>query len=114
MPIRRALLAIGLGCVVAPFAVTWSSAQEPARSTLPSSVAFDRDIRPILETHCLSCHSAALRVSRLDLSSREGALTGGAKGVVLVPGDAEHSRLYRMVAGLDRPAMPMQGSRSNE
>ncbi|MBI3400486.1 MAG: DUF1549 domain-containing protein, partial [Acidobacteria bacterium] len=49
-------------------------------------------------------------MSRLDLSTREGALTGGAKGVVLVPGDAEGSRLYRMVAGLDPPAMPMQGT----
>ena len=110
MPIRGALVAIGLGFLIAPLAPTWSSAQGPAQSTPPSSVAFDRDIRPILEKNCLSCHSPELRVSRLDLSTREGALTGGAKGVVLVPGDAERSRLYRMVAGLDRPTMPMQGT----
>ncbi|MBI3490351.1 MAG: DUF1549 domain-containing protein, partial [Acidobacteria bacterium] len=109
MPIREALVAIGLGFAVAPFAATWSSAQGPAQSTSPSSVTFDRDIRPILEKNCLSCHNSQLQVSRLDLSTREGALTGGAKGVVLVPGDADRSRLYRMVAGLDRPAMPMQG-----
>ena len=84
MPIRRALVAIGLGLAVVPFAVTWSSAQGPAQSALPSSLAFDRDLRPILQKNCLSCHNPALRVSRLDLSTREGALTGGAKGVVLV------------------------------
>ena len=110
MPIRRAPVAIGLGFSVALFATAWSSAQGPVPSAPPAAVAFDREIRPILEKNCLSCHGPVSRVSRLDLSTREGALAGGAKGVVLVPGDAERSRIYRMVAGLDRPAMPMQGT----
>jgi len=36
-------------------------------------------------------------------------MRGGEHGAVIVAGSAEKSKLYRMVAGLDQPAMPMQG-----
>ena len=36
-------------------------------------------------------------------------MKGGEHGAALVPGSAEKSKLYRMVAGLDEPAMPMEG-----
>jgi hypothetical protein len=87
-----------------------SGAQAPAPPTAQSTVDFDTDIRPILEAKCLSCHGNAMKQSRLDLSSRDGALTGGANGAALVPGNADGSRLYRRVAGLEQPAMPMQGT----
>jgi hypothetical protein len=98
MPRRTILAAIGSG-----LAVVLSVWLVAAQSADPTAVTFERDIRPILETRCLSCHGPALRVSRLDLSTRDGALTGGTHGAALVPGSAEQSRLYRMVAGLDRP-----------
>ena len=46
-------------------------------------------------------------MSKLDLSTREGMLKGGEKGPAIVPGDAEASPLYRRIAGLQAPAMPM-------
>ena len=72
-------------------------------------VSFTDHIRPIMERSCWNCHGEAARLSDLDLSSREGALAGGVKGPAIVPGRAEDSRLFRMVAGLDQPAMPMSG-----
>jgi hypothetical protein len=42
------------------------------------------------------------------LSSKDSAAR------VLVPGDSAKSRLYRLVAGLDRPAMPMGGTLSSQ
>ena len=51
-----------------------------------------------------------MRLSRLDLRTRESALDGGARGPALVPGNAEQSRMYRHVAGLEEPAMPMRGT----
>jgi len=36
-------------------------------------------------------------------------LKGAKHGPVLVLGKAENSRLYRLVAGLDQPRMPMNG-----
>ena len=46
-------------------------------------------------------------MSGLDLSTRESMLRGGEKGPAIVPGKAEASRLYRRVAGLEKPAMPL-------
>ena len=74
-----------------------------------SEVTFAADVQPILEKHCLSCHNQAMRMARFDLSTRESALRGGTQGGDIVPGDAEHSRLYRRIAGLETPAMPAQG-----
>jgi hypothetical protein len=82
-----------------------------AQSALPlpaSPISFEKDVQPILEKNCLSCHGEAMQSGKLDLRSRESALKGGARGADIVPGDAEASRLYRRVAGLERPSMPAQ------
>ena len=50
----------------------------------------------------------------LELHTREGALKGGQNGVVIVPGDATNSRLYRRVTGQEEPQMPMGGQLSDE
>ena len=42
----------------------------------------------------------------LGLDWDEGPDKGGDHGPSLVPGKAEESRLYRLVAGLEKPAMP--------
>src|SRR5262245_7722137 len=52
-----------------------------------------------------------MQSARLDLSTREGALRGGTRWSAVVPGEAEHSYLYRLVAGLDKPAMPLNGKK---
>jgi hypothetical protein len=70
---------------------------------------FSADIRPIFETSCWKCHGAAVQLSKLDLRTREAALKGGTRGAAIVPGKAAESRLYRVVAGIEKPAMPMDG-----
>ena len=59
----------------------------------------------LLEKNCFSCHGAA-KMSKLDLRSREAMLAGGERGPAIEPGKAESSRLFRFVAGLDKPTMP--------
>ncbi|MBM3774736.1 MAG: DUF1553 domain-containing protein [Acidobacteria bacterium] len=73
-------------------------------------VSFDRDIRPLLEARCLKCHGAAIQLSKLDLRTREAALKGGARGPAIVPSQPAESRLYRLVSGLEKPAMPLDGA----
>jgi hypothetical protein len=73
-------------------------------------VTFAKDIQPILESSCLKCHGGPVRLSGFDLRTRESALQGGAHGGDIVPGEADRSRLYRRVAGLEQPAMPAQGN----
>jgi hypothetical protein len=77
--------------------------------TAARTISFSSDIRPIFEASCWKCHGRAVQLSKLNLSSRELALAGGEHGPVLVPGSAEKSRLYRLAAGIEKPAMPLDG-----
>src|SRR5690349_16865896 len=105
----RRLASLGLGVLVVGSIGALLRAQAtpaaPARS-----VSFARDVEPILERSCRSCHGDAMQMGKLDLRTRESAMRGGAHGPVLVPSSADQSRLYRMVAGLELPAMPMSGA----
>ena len=85
---------------------TASSAQEP--------ITFTKDIQPIFQSSCWKCHGDTLQLSKLDLRTLDGALKGGEKGAAIVPGKADESRLYRRVAGLERPAMPMDSKLTSE
>ena len=97
----RPIVVIGLtAAAVACFA---------AAAGAQTEVTFTDHIRPIMERSCWNCHGEAAQLSDLDLSTREGALEGGTKGPAIVPGRADDSRLFRMVAGLDQPFMPMSG-----
>ncbi len=68
---------------------------------------FKERVAPIFERNCVMCHGAGLRRSGLDLRSEEAILKGGARGPAVVPGDAERSLLYRLIARKEEPAMPM-------
>jgi hypothetical protein len=83
--------------------LTFAATQAVAQKAEPS----DQAALPILKQKCFQCHGDALQMSGLDLRSRESMLKGGEKGPALVPGNAEASRLYRRVAGLEQPVMPM-------
>jgi hypothetical protein len=74
------------------------------------TVSFSSEIRPIFEKSCWNCHSASTQLSKLNLATREDALKGGQHGVVLVPGDAETSRLFKLISGAEKPAMPLGGT----
>ncbi len=67
---------------------------------------FTKSVRPLLTDKCLRCHGGEKTRSGLDLTTREGLLRGGDKGLVVAPGRSKDSRLYRFVAHLDEPFMP--------
>ena len=59
------------------------------------AIDFNQQIRPILESSCLSCHDAEHTKGGLRLDSVAAAKTGGEhKGAALVPGDPLKSPLY--------------------
>jgi uncharacterized protein DUF1553/uncharacterized protein DUF1549/cytochrome c len=78
------------------------------------TISFKTDVQPVLESSCWKCHGAAIQLSKLDLRTRDAALKGGTRGASIVPGKADESRLYRLVAGLEKPAMPMDGKLTSE
>ena len=86
-----------------------------AASAAPAAerqVSFSKDVQPIFAKTCWNCHSASVQLSKLSLATRDTALKGGDHGPALVPGDADKSRLFRLVAGLEKPAMPIGGKLS--
>ena len=101
---RFAALCLGLA------GMSWAAllaAQAPAAPSGSSPVSFSKDIFPVLDSNCLACHGEGLQLSKLDLRTREGALRGGEHGAAIVPGNAEQSRLFRLISGLEKPAMPL-------
>jgi len=103
---RRRLVPAALGALLVTIGVL-VHAQVTAPSPAPP-VSFASDVAPILERSCVSCHGET-PMGKLDLRTREAALRGGTRGSDLVPRDADASRLYRRIAGLEKPAMPAQG-----
>ena len=88
-------------------AVSLLRAQAPPAAAVSTPVTFERDILPVMAATCLNCHGEDVQLGKLDLRTRESALRGGEHGTAIVPGKAEQSRLFRMIAGLDDPAMPL-------
>ena len=89
-----------------------------AQSSIPvafgadEEISFDRDIRPILEQHCQTCHSAEVHQSGLVVDTLEALLEGGAlDGPAVVAGNSAASPLISRLKGDIEPAMPMSGSR---
>jgi len=102
----RRVVSIALGTLLAAIGALASgrvgfAVQGPA-------VSFAKDVAPVLERNCLSCHGEAIQMGRFDLRTRDAALRGGTRGADIVPGDAAASRMYRRIAGLEQPAMPAQ------
>jgi len=60
-----------------------------------SSDFFEQEIRPVLVNKCYGCHSSKLKspMGGLVLDTRSGLRRGGKGGAVVVPGDAQSSRL---------------------
>ncbi|MBI3695468.1 MAG: hypothetical protein HY238_11605 [Acidobacteria bacterium] len=73
------------------------------------TVSFGKQVLPVLTNNCFKCHGETLQLSGLDLRSRATMLKGGQHGPVIVPGNAEQSRLYRLISGQEKPRMPMDG-----
>ena len=60
---------------------TISFAAEPAK---PAADFFEKEVQPILQAHCFSCHGSEKKVKGgLDMSSREALLKGSDNGAVV-------------------------------
>jgi len=66
-------------------------------SSARAAVDFVKDVKPILEMNCLSCHGPknAHENGELDLSTRALAIKGGDHETDLIPGEAEKSLIYK-------------------
>ncbi|HEX8200856.1 MAG TPA: c-type cytochrome domain-containing protein, partial [Isosphaeraceae bacterium] len=75
-------------------------------------VDFRRDVRPILEAHCYSCHRGDDASSGYRLDRRADVLGEGDGEPLAVVGKSGESRLVHLVAGvLEGAVMPPKGKR---
>jgi hypothetical protein len=73
-------------------------------------VDYARDVEPILRMSCLGCHSGTEAKSQLRLDVKSAAMQVGPRGLVIVPGAAEKSRMIHRVEGRGKePRMPLKG-----
>ncbi len=68
------------------------------KKTNSTKVDFVAKIQPLIEKHCLSCHGNEEPESDFSLTSSQNLLKGGLSGKVIVPGKANESDLYKMIA----------------
>jgi hypothetical protein len=77
----------------------------PAADTADkTALTFDKDIKPIMAKSCVNCHKQDPRNPRgpaggLRLDDKEAALKGGKVGNDIVPGKADDSLVYKLLAG---------------
>src|SRR5687767_2167068 len=72
-----------------------------ASHALQTQVDFTRDVQPILQKHCYTCHSGEkVTAGGLRLDVRAAAMKGGDSGLAIVPGNSEHSLIIGRVRGL--------------
>ena len=85
--------------VAAILAVAGSSFAICARAADPD-VSFDRQVLPILNTHCSACHTPSgvgFAAVNLDLRTYAGLMSGSAGGMAVIPYHPERSQIMRVL-----------------
>ena len=78
----------------------------PTGASPASEVSYARDVRPILESRCASCHMGELVSEGLDMNTYDSLMKGSENGPVIVPGNARDSLLVEKIT---EGKMPKRG-----
>jgi WD40 repeat protein len=70
------------------------------------AVSYEKEVVPILEAKCQSCHSGNVRKAAFDMGTYDGLLKGGKTGPAVVPGHAADSLLAKLAGRTQKPTMP--------
>jgi hypothetical protein len=93
-------------------ALTARAAEIPPAAARP--VDFQKDVVPILQGACVTCHSSGKTEADLSIETREKLLEGGASEPAIVPGNSAESLLIKLVSGVDEDPerfMPKKGKK---
>lgn len=85
----------------------WPFAEGPATDP-PSSLTFEKNIAPILKTHCQKCHNGTKREGGLDLRRKFTLVKGGDGGSAI---DVKHPEKSLILEYLQEGLMPPDGER---
>ena len=76
--------------------------------TANADVSFAKDIMPMMQTSCISCHGGEKTSKGLNLKTFTSLMAGSQFGAVVVPGDAANSKLVQSVQS---GKMPKRGAK---
>lgn len=96
--------------IAARFDAVKSQHHRDAATRGNDGVDYFRDIKPLLESRCLGCHSGHKPKGSLRLDARESLFRGGDSGPA-VAADAATSELVRRITSQNDDVMPPTGSR---
>jgi mono/diheme cytochrome c family protein len=71
-------------------------------------VSFMKDVLPIFNNYCTSCHDPKMKKAGLDMTSYATAAKGGKGGKLWMAGNPAKSSLILQISG-DKPKMPSKG-----
>ena len=113
-------IAILAGCASQPSAqpaaqLNNSTAAPAGSTTAPVSgtpaasgnVSFVKDIQPILQNSCISCHGGTRTSKGLDMKTYASLMTGSQNGAVVIAGNAGNSLL---IQSIQSGQMPRRGT----
>ena len=81
--------------------------QAAPQGTLPATIEFNRDIRPILSDKCFLCHGPASQMATLRFDTEDGAKHALRSGrFAIVPGDPANSQMIQRITATN-PAVRM-------
>jgi mono/diheme cytochrome c family protein len=98
-----AALAVAFGLMLAD--------RHAAADDAAPKVTYADHVQPIFRQHCFACHGPDTKKNDLALNTYAAAMTGGASGEVLLPGDPDSSHLWLLVSHSLEPAMPPGGAK---
>ena len=78
------------------------------RSTGSADIDFVKDVKPVLEQRCVICHNSESMPGKPSFETRGSATQPGPRGVPIVPGNPEASRMIAVIelGEVDEQAMP--------
>lgn len=78
---------------------------------IPDTVSYSKDVQPLWDANCISCHKSGGTVPDLTSTSSYSALTTNSKYVIAK--DAANSLVHKALMGSGAPQMPTSGKLSD-
>lgn len=105
---RQSLKALTSGIFCLILGASWIELSSGVAVGHPAKIApnFNSQVAPILQKNCLACHSSAAKMGGLIMDNYDLLMKGGKDGKVIVPGQADASRMIQMLEGKIQPRMP--------
>ena len=79
---------------------------QPVPGEAQAKITFQEHLLPLIENNCAKCHNPDKKKGDLDLTSYAGISKGGGSGAIVVSGNPDASKLFRVLTHDEEPTMP--------